>query len=157
MTASTIDRPTTIGRSAPTDHLAQLPTLGTLAELSSLQRDHDTLFLRISPDPDTDRLRGHRDGESGFLLPGLPAWSLRPEEWWPAGPRLWAARQLVRHGYLLSGGKGNRMWLLTGEVVGRSADGEPLVAGWTPWAYLASGVLAAAESQYTAWRFRSVC
>ena len=151
MTATIIDRP------AATGHLSGLPVLGSLAEVTSLQRYHDTLFLRVSPSPDADRVRGLRDGESGFLLPGLPAWSLRPEEWWPAGPRLWAARQLVRHGYLLSGGNGNHMWLLTGDVVGRSADGEPLVAGWTPLAQVAAEVLAGAESEYTAWRYRSVC
>ncbi|WP_127128608.1 DUF6098 family protein [Georgenia sp. SYP-B2076] len=160
--AQTIDRITAADRTPvagrrPQGELAGLPVLTSLDQVADLMEHTDALFLRISAGPDEDRRSGGWDGESGYLLPGLPAWMLRPEAWWAGGLRLWLARQVVRHGFLLSGGKGNQPWLLTGEVVGRGPDGDPLVARWRPVALLARGVLPEAEAAYAAWRCRDLC
>ena len=150
--AQTIDHATTDGAAGETD----LPVLTSLAEVAALQEGTDGLYLRISAGPEEDRRSGGWDDESGYLLPGLPAWLLRPEKWWAGGARLWLARQLVRHGSHLAGGRTNKSWLLTGDVVGHGADGEPLIARWKPVALLARGVMPEAESAYAAWRYRSL-
>ncbi|MPV37505.1 DUF6098 family protein [Georgenia subflava] len=129
-----------------------LPVLDSVSEMVQLQRRRGEMFLRVSNGPDLDVRTGARHPESGYALPGLPAWTMQPEPWWPAGATVWVARQLVRHSYLL--GESNRAWLLTGQVAGRGADGEPLVAGATPVAVVGPGAFLEAESIYAAWRCR---
>ena len=145
-----------LARPAPAPETEAPPSLTSLEQVLDVLRRDGEAYLRISPGPRTDRYSGMRDADSGCLLPGLPVWAMRPEPWWPAGPRLWAARQLVRHGYLLSGGKGHVAWLLTGEEVGRGPEGEPLVGSFRPVATVAPAVLAEAESAYAAWRLRDL-
>src|SRR4051812_32660480 len=112
---------------APAPETEALPSLSSLEQVVEALRRCGEAYLRISPGPRVDRSTGLHDPDTGCLLPGVPAWALRPEPWWPAGARLWVAHQLVRHGYLLSGGHGHVAWLLTGEVLGRAPGGEPLV------------------------------
>ena len=99
-----------------------LPTVDTVGDLVLAEQQGD-LYLRVSRGPD-DVHTGSRHPESGYPLPGLACWPLVPEPWWPAGTSTWVARQLVSHSYLLS--ERARAWVLTGPVVGRRADGEPL-------------------------------
>ncbi|MFH5823347.1 DUF6098 family protein [Georgenia sp. AZ-5] len=124
----------------------------TLDDVVALQRRVGALYLRISEGPETDAVVGSWDAESGYPLPGLAVWPLAAEPWWPAGPAVWIARQLVQSSYLL--GDRKRPWLLTGTEVGRGADGEPLVTNVTPLADVAPGVSLEAQSAYAAWRCR---
>jgi hypothetical protein len=129
-----------------------LPVLDSVPEIVRLQRRLGEVYLRVSDGPDADVLAGARHAESGYPLPGLPAWAMQPEPWWPAGTAAWTARQLVQHSYLLA--EPSRAWLLTGQVVGRGADGEPLISPATPVAVVGLGAFLEAESVYAAWRCR---
>jgi hypothetical protein len=135
------------------DPMHDLPTLETAREIVEAQQRESELFLRISRGP-ADAGTGSRHPESGYPLPGLACWSLKAEPWWPAGSLVWVARQLVSHSYLLS--ERARAWVLTGPVVGRGADGEPLVAPARPVAMIGHGAVLEAESIYAAWRCRDV-
>ncbi|WP_240645806.1 DUF6098 family protein [Georgenia sp. SYP-B2076] len=124
----------------------------TLGDVVAVQRELGEVFLRISGGPEADKTAGGWHRESGYPLPGLPAWPLHAETWWRAGQATWIARQLVQYSYLLS--DDNRPWLLTGTVVGRGADCEPLLADVVPVAHVAPGVLSEAQSVYAGWRAR---
>jgi hypothetical protein len=130
-----------------------LPSLEMVNEIVRAQQREGGLFLRVSHGP-ADVRSGSRHPESGYPLPGLACWPLKAEPWWPAGNLVWVARQLVSHSYLLS--ERARAWLLAGPVVGRGADGEPLVAPARPVAMVGHGAVLEAESIYAAWRCRDV-
>lgn len=130
-----------------------LPALDSVRDLVRAQQREGHLYLRVSRGPGDVRT-GSRHPESGYPLPGLASWPLTPEPWWPAGAPTWVARQLVSHSYLLS--ERARAWVLTGPVVGRGADGEPLVAPARPVALVGHGAFLEAESIYAAWRCRDV-
>ncbi|WP_052436830.1 DUF6098 family protein [Georgenia sp. SUBG003] len=130
-----------------------LPTIDTVSDLVRAAQGGGELYLRVSRGPE-DVHTGSRHPESGYPLPGLACWPLGPEPWWPAGTSTWIARQLVSHSYLLS--ERALAWVLTGPVVGRGADGEPLVAPARPVALLGHGAFLEAESVYAAWRCRDV-
>jgi hypothetical protein len=66
-----------------------------------------------------------RDPESGCRLPGLPVAAVDPEPWWDLPAEHWVARQVCQHAHLWGGV--HRCWLLSGDVVGRGVDGEPLL------------------------------
>lgn len=131
----------------------ELPTFETVREIVEAGRHEGELYLRVSRGP-ADVRTGSRHAESGYPLPGLGCWSLTAEPWWPAGDLVWVARQLVTHSYLLS--ENTRAWVLTGPVVGRGPDGEPLVAPARPVATVGQGAILEAESVYAAWRCRDV-
>ena len=124
----------------------------TLRDVVAMQRELGEVYLRISAGPEADRLAGGWHRESGYPLPGLPAWPLRAEPWWPAGQTTWIARQLVQYSYLLS--DDTHPWLLVGTVVGRGPDCEPLIADFTHVAHVAAGVMPEAQSVYAGWRAR---
>ncbi|PFG38601.1 hypothetical protein ATJ97_1085 [Georgenia soli] len=130
-----------------------LATVDAVSDLVQAQQRKGDLYLRVSRGPD-DVHTGSRHPESGYPLPGLACWPLVPEPWWPAGTSTWIARQLVSHSYLLS--ERAQAWVLTGPVVGRGADGEPLVAPANPVALVGHGAFLEAESVYAAWRCRDV-
>jgi hypothetical protein len=133
---------------------ASLSEVMTLAEIVALQRRHGALHVRFSAGPDADARSGARHSESGYTLPGLPAWPLRAEPWWPVGQAVWIARQLVQNSYQLT--TQTRAWLLVGELVGRGADCEPLLADIQPVAFVAGTAIQEAQGIYAAWRCRDV-
>jgi hypothetical protein len=132
-------------------HLVEVMTVAGIVEL---QRRHGALHVRFSAGPDDDARTGGRHPESGYTLPGLPAWPLQAEPWWPAGQAVWIARQLVQNSYQLTAG--TRAWLLVGDVVGRGPDCEPLLAHVQPVASVAGYAIQEAQGIYAAWRCRDV-
>ncbi len=136
---------------APASSLVEVMTVAGIAEL---QRRHGALHVRFSAGPDADARTGGRHPESGYSLPGLPAWPLQAEPWWPAGQMVWIARQLVQNSYQLT--TGTRAWLLVGEQVGRGADCEPLLADVHAVAFVAGSAIQEAQGIYAAWRCRDV-
>jgi len=130
-----------------------LPVLETLGEVVSLCGTRANVYVRFSYTPDDRDAEARRERESGNLLPGVPAWPMRPEPWWAAGARVWIARQLSRHAHRAHAGA--EPWLVAGEERGRGPDCEPLVARLTPLARIDQSVLTEAEEAYAAWQTRA--
>lgn len=122
-------------------------SLHELAELLGLLGE--PAYVRFSGGPDVDAVGTSVDKESGCTLPGLSVNPLTPEPWWDRPVEHWLARQLCQYAHL---GAGERFgWVLTGSVVGRGPDSEPLVSGVRAVARLADDVLGEAE-----WLYREV-
>lgn len=119
-----------------------------LAELTELLGWMDELYVRFSAGPAVDRERASVDKESGLELPGLSVNPLTPEPWWTRPVEHWVARQLCQYLHLHGGDR--FAWVLTGSVVGRGPDCEPLVADPRPVAIIDDAVLAEAQQVYRA-------
>lgn len=126
------------------DHL---PTFRRLHELVDLARRGAPLFVRYSGGPAEDRGSRSTDYESGLELPGLSVNPLRPEPWWSRPLEHWLARQLCAYAHL--GEEDDKVpWVLSGEVVGRGPDNEPLVGSFEPLAYLHNSLVVEAGVLY---------
>lgn len=89
------------------------------------------LYLRWSADIAIDAdLPTGLDGLTGIEMPGLAALPLAVEPWWRDRPlELWLARKLGGHRPPVDqGGPAIRPWIVTGNPVGHSPDGETLIA-----------------------------
>lgn len=105
-------------------------TIETLQELVDLTNDRDDLFVRWCADAEEDRERGTSlDELTGVELPGLSANPLAVEPWWKDRPiEVWIARRLHDYRHLQrKRDEQVRAWVLSGDVVGRGPDNEPLV------------------------------
>lgn len=131
----------------------ELPVLDTLREVVGMCSTRDDVYLRFSYTPDDSDSSARRERESGYLLPGVPAWPLCPEPWWGAGSRTWIARQLTRHSHLAH--SAIEPWLVTGQLRGRGPDCEPLIAHVTPLARVGHKALLEADESYAAWQTRA--
>ncbi|WP_447925254.1 DUF6098 family protein [Georgenia muralis] len=125
--------------------------LFTLTDLEAVVRDAGSAHLYVGTAPFLLRA-GPWHAESGYPLPGLPAWPLRAEPWWQGGQRVWIARQLVHHA--TPAHPSQPAWVVVGSAAGRGADGEPLLADPRTLAELGPGVHREAAEAYTAWRER---
>ncbi|HWC37117.1 MAG TPA: DUF6098 family protein [Acidimicrobiales bacterium] len=129
--------------------LEELPTLSTLDELVDLAEAAGPLFIRYSEGPEEDRCRRSIDYESGLELPGLSVNPLRPEPWWTRPLRHWVARQLCAYAHI--GEQGSKVpWVLTGKVIGRGPDNEPLLGPFEPMAFLSESLVEEARTVYEA-------
>ncbi|MET4224558.1 DUF6098 family protein [Oerskovia enterophila] len=118
----------------------------TLAELAELVELGEPLYVRYSEGPEADTAETSIDYESGCALPGLSVNPLAPEPWWDRPVEHWVARQLHQYVHLAAGGR--YAWVLTGVVVGRGPDCEPLIARVQPVARLADPVIDEAARLY---------
>lgn len=127
-----------------------VPELATLDAVCALVESEPagTLFVRYSEGPAADRSEHSRDYESGLALPGLSANPLSPERWWTRPLRDWIARRLCNYAHLADADPARIAWVLTGCVVARGPDDEPLVADHRPVATLAAAVVAEARDWY---------
>jgi hypothetical protein len=89
-----------------------------------------------------------RDYEAGVDLPGLPVTSLRLEAWWSRDPSSWIARRVCKYLALIDSDPRRRTWILTGTLVGRGSDHEPLLTDITPIAWLSDQVISDATAIY---------
>lgn len=126
--------------------LPGVPRVGSLAELAELVEALSQLYVRFSAGPVADAATVSRDHESGCLLPGLSVNPLTPEPWWDRQVEHWLARQLCQYAHLLTPER--FPWALTGEIVGRGPDCEPLLAGTTPAASIDRSVVDEAARLY---------
>ncbi|MDD9206163.1 DUF6098 family protein [Georgenia sp. 10Sc9-8] len=126
-----------------------LPLLRRLDEVVELQQAVGQVYLRFSRGPESDASEVSRDKESGCVLPGLSTNPVTPEPWWHREPREWAARQLCQYAHLWERDSDRCGWLLTGVIVGRGPDSEPLLGETTPLAVLAPSCLREAQRVYT--------
>lgn len=121
--------------------------IGSLAELVELVAMLGRpAFVRFSGGPQADAAGTSVDKESGCVLPGLSVNPLVPQAWWDRPMEHWLARQLCQYAHL---GGGDRFgWVLTGDVVGRGPDSEPLVREFRAVARLTARVLGEAQRVY---------
>jgi Family of unknown function (DUF6098) len=128
---------------------ACLPVLASLHELDALASKTHRLFVRHSKGVQADRQRRSVDYESGLTLPGLSVNPLNPEPWWTRDRKDWLARQLCRYVHLQDHADEERYaWVLTGEVVGRGPDNEPLLDAIVPLGRLGERLLEEAKARY---------
>lgn len=107
------------------------------------------LFIRYSEGPAADE-DSSVDVESGLDLPGLSVNPLRPENWWTRPARDWIARQICQYRQLQESNTDRFAWALTGDIVGRGPDCEPLLRGVTPLARIDDGAVDEAAAHYAA-------
>jgi hypothetical protein len=123
--------------------------LDSLAELEALIEHGRHLFVRFSKGIEADRDEASVDYESGLELPGLSVNPLDPESWWTRSLHDWLARQLCNYVHLQENADDERYaWVLTGDVVGRGPDNEPLVRDAVPIALLSDRLLEEAKRRY---------
>lgn len=118
----------------------------TLAELAEVTGLGEPLFVRYSEGPETDETEVSIDYESGCTLPGVSVNPLDPEPWWDRPAEHWVARQLHQYAHLAEGAR--FAWVLTGQIVGRGPDCEPLLAHVRPVARLSDQVVDEAARLY---------
>lgn len=121
-----------------------LPVLATLDDVVDLVGSGQLpVFVRWSQGPGRDLPEECSvDGLSGLAMPGLSVTSLAPEPWWQHRPvQLWVARRVHAYSPQRRQPGSGHGWLLTGEVVGRGPDHEPLVRGCRALAWLDDAVL----------------
>lgn len=123
-----------------------IPTITRLHDLEQLVAPDR--FLRVSAGPDEDRCSASTDYESGQELPGLSVNPLAPERWWTRPLQEWLARQLCNYVHLAEEDEDRHAWVLSGEVVARGPDNEPIVAEFQPVARIADEVLDEAKHLY---------
>jgi hypothetical protein len=128
------------------DGPAGLPEVQSLEELAELARSRTPLYVRFSSGPEVDSAGRSRDHESGCELPGLSANPLDPEPWFDRPAEHWVARQVVQYAHLRQDER--FAWVLTGEVVGRGPDCEPLIGDVQPVAAIPDHVVRAARDLY---------
>jgi len=126
----------------------ELPVIRGLDELTGIAVGGHAAYLRYSRGPEADARQASRDYESGLELPGLSVVTLAPPDWWRRPAADWLARQVCKYAQLGEGETGRYAWILTGRVVGRGPDDEPLVADPKPLAIVSDGLVNQARSHY---------
>jgi Family of unknown function (DUF6098) len=105
----------------------EIATVDALVEL--VTSSDDELYVRFAPESERDGTGGSVDHESGLPLPGLSVNPLRPPSWWRGTPsEQWISRQVRAYQHLQDGDGDRRCWVVTGVVVDRGPDNEPLLA-----------------------------
>ena len=136
----------------PAGHISGVRAMSTIRDLSELtelvEKSGADLYVRWSRGPAVDLAKeGSRDELTHVRMPGLSANPLAIEPWWAdRSPSLWVARRLYDYCHLREArGSDVRPWVLTGHVVGRGPDNEPLVRCREPIAWIAESVLRKAQ------------
>lgn len=128
-------------------HSSSLPVFKALSELEPYLAPD--MFVRFSKGPEDDHGRRSTDYESGLDLPGLSVSPLQPESWWTRPMQEWLARQLCKYVHLRDEADDERRpWILTGEVVARGPDNEPIVGEYRPVALLSDELIEEAKQLY---------
>ena len=106
------------------------PVLRSVAEVADFVRDSaSTVHVRFG-EPDDDLRAPSIDHESGLTLPGLSVNPLSPPSWWRDRPlEDWVVRQICSYAHLQQNHPERACVLVTGTVVERGPDNEPLLAG----------------------------
>ncbi len=121
--------------SSSLDDLPKLDSLGTLATVVTRR---PRMFVRCSKGPASDATEQSRDHATGLDLPGLAVNPLDPPRWWRLPLEISLARQIRAYAHLSDDQPDHLAWVLTGTVVDRGPDNEPLVVDVEPIARLAS-------------------
>jgi hypothetical protein len=110
----------------------ELSVVDDFDELVDVVERRPGMYLRYSAGLQADLENGHsRDHEAEVDLPGWSVTTISPEPWWPRPTADWVARRICQYAPLAE--EPDRFpWLLTGRIVGRGPDHEPLVIDMTP-------------------------
>lgn len=127
---------------------SDVPTLYELAELAEMVRSTPGLYVRYSEGPRHDAEQRSIDTESGLELPGLSVNPLDPESWWTRPLEDWLARQLCQYRHLAQKNPNRFAWVLSGTLVARGPDCEPLLRDVSAIAHLDPELLTRAERRY---------
>jgi hypothetical protein len=114
----------TSGRLAASEHrLIEVTSVEELVEI--VERSAVPLYVRFSSGLHDDRSVDH---QSGLTLPGVSVNPLHPPTWWQ-GPPLseWVTRQVRAYHHLRRRDDDRRCWVVTGTIVDRGPDNEPLL------------------------------
>ncbi|MGW5361175.1 DUF6098 family protein [Actinopolymorpha pittospori] len=84
-------------------------------------------------------------------LPGLSVNRLDPPRWWTRPLPDWLARQICQYLHLTERPHSHRGWNLTGTMMGRGPDDEPLLSDVEPVAWLGEPLITAAQARYEEW------
>jgi hypothetical protein len=130
-----------------TDVSDDLPVLTSLDQLC--EAVSPDAYVRFSKGPVDDVDSGSTDYESGLELPGLSVNPLQPESWWQRPLNEWLARQICNYVHIAEESDDDRRaWVLTGRVVARGPDNEPLVTDYQPIAWLCDDLISEAKALY---------
>jgi len=121
--------------------------ISNLDELTALIASRPGLHVRWSRGPEQDADQQSRDHATGLDLPGLAANPLDPPGWWRLPLADWVARQVTTYDHLGKDAPDHLAWVLTGRIVDRGPDNEPLLADVRPVAPLSGAVLDAAAAR----------
>jgi hypothetical protein len=106
------------------------------------------LYVRYSQGPDKDLHHPRsKDYEAHVELPGLSVAAIAPEPWWQRPVEDWVARRICSYEHL-GEEEGRFAYLLTGRLVGRGPDHEPLVVHVQPIARIGDRAAAEAKQLY---------
>jgi hypothetical protein len=110
---------------------APLEVLDDLEQVVAMvERSDVPLFVRFSKPPPEGLEEPSVDGETGLELPGLSVNPLDPPSWWRGnGLAEWIARRICSYAHLQADDPARVCLLLSGSVVERGPDNEPLLAG----------------------------
>jgi hypothetical protein len=125
------------------------PEIGSLDALVELVMSADApLYVRFASPAERDGSGGSFDHESGLRLPGLSVNPLRPPSWWRGRPaKQWIARQVCAYQHLQDGDGDRRCWVVTGIIVDRGPDNEPLLDNMSVVGIVADSVVQECEHQ----------
>jgi hypothetical protein len=127
---------------------SELPVIDDFDELVALVERQPGMYLRYSAGPAADAENGpSRDYEADVDLPGWSVTTISPEPWWTRPVSDWVARRISQYAKLAE--EPERFpWLLTGRIVGRGPDHEPLVIDMRPVARIGDSALKTALQIY---------
>ncbi len=131
------------------DDTSRLPVLERLDDLAGfVDRAAEEVFLRYSRGPEQDcDAPCSRDYEAAADLPGLSVTPITPEPWWRRPTREWVARRICKYAEV-GQVEGRIGWVLSGRVVGRGPDHEPLVVELRAHARISDALIAEARRCY---------
>jgi hypothetical protein len=107
-----------------------LGVLDNLAQVvAAVERSDVPLYVRFSSAPPEGPAEPSVDGETGLELPGLSVNPLDPPSWWRGhGLSEWIARRICSYAHLQADDPERICLLVSGTVVDRGPDNEPLLA-----------------------------
>jgi hypothetical protein len=133
----------------PAGPAPDVPLLATIDDVVELVRSDDRdLYVRFG-DPGDD-LRSHSvDHESGLTMPGLSVNPVSPPSWWQGRSlAAWVVRQICSYAHLQEHDPQRACVLLTGRIVDRGPDNEPLLNDASLVAILAPEVVEEAQRRH---------
>jgi hypothetical protein len=127
--------------------MAEVPVAEDLAAVVRLAEEVPDLYIRYSEGPEQDAAAPRsRDYEAKVDMPGLSVACIVPEPWWPRSVEDWVARRICSYAHLDE--EDRVAYLLTGRVVGRGTDHEPLVVDVRPVSRISDQAIREAKACY---------